>query len=411
MNFNLPKSFATALPLIFMSSMLSSVSAADECEPTPAATCYPDSCACTHCLGPDNMGGNAPVRPKTCNSDFAITVSGFYWNAHQDGMEYAIKNNVAIDGPITQISDFGNIVNLIDAEYQTPNYKWDFGFKLGVGYTGCHDGWDVGVLWTWYRGKSSNHIEAEYDDNTSILPLWSAYAPLQGGPLFATDVEESWNLRLNLVDFELGREFWTSKYMSIRPHVGIRYASIKQDFDITYRGGSWGTNTITGNGAQAEAFTGLVSLDNDFTGAGIRAGLDSTFHLGCGWGVYGNFAASLVYGRFSIDHDEKARQTVPSFNKGDVLGTSNNFRASRAMLDLGLGLQWSALFCDCGWAFTAMLGWEQHLFFDQNQLWRVNRVGAVPVAVSPNLTGENVYSQRRGDLDTQGWTLTFKFEF
>ncbi|NGX59823.1 MAG: hypothetical protein KR126chlam3_00980, partial [Chlamydiae bacterium] len=50
------------------------------------------------------------------------------------------------------------------------------------------------------------------------------------------------------------------------------------------------------------------------------------------------------------------------------------------------------------------------LFFHQNQLWRINRIGDTE-ATFPNNTGENVFFQRRGTLDTQGWTLKVQFQF
>ena len=62
----------------------------DRCAPEPGAACYPDDCRRCYCLGPDNYGVNAPVCPVTCAGDFSIEVAGFYWNAHQDGMEYAV---------------------------------------------------------------------------------------------------------------------------------------------------------------------------------------------------------------------------------------------------------------------------------------------------------------------------------
>nr|NGX26567.1 hypothetical protein [Chlamydiota bacterium] len=46
-------------------------------------------------------------------------------------------------------------------------------------------------------------------------------------------------------------------------------------------------------------------------------------------------------------------------------------------------------------------------FFHQNQLWRVVRIGDTANAPS----GQNVFHQRRGTLDTQGWTLALKFMF
>ncbi|NGX39180.1 MAG: hypothetical protein KR126chlam1_00502 [Chlamydiae bacterium] len=411
MKLNLKKcASAAALPLIVMSSFLGAAQNMDgngcnekscNCE-IPQAACNSEGCDCYYCYGPSNCAVNAPVRPKTCDGDIGITVSGFYWNAHQDGMEYAIKNQVSLIDPASP-SATEALNTLVDARYETPNFKWDWGFKLGLSHSGCHDGWDIGVVWTWYRGRSSGHIEAEQDDNCTLIPLWTDFVhPRSGGITYARDIKEDWKLKLNLIDLELGREFWVSKYLAIRPHVGVRVAFIDQEFDIEHKGGTF---------SASNGLNGFVDLENDFKGAGVRAGLDSVWHLGCGWGFYGNFAASIVYGRFNVDHDEYVREATGSFEKIKLLETKNSFRASRGMLDLALGVQYSTMFCDCCYALTAMLGWEQHLFFDQNQMWRVVRVGANSGGSIPNNAGQNVFHERRGDLDTQGVTLTLKFEF
>ena len=102
---------------------------------------------------------------------------------------------------------------------------------------------------------------------------------------------------------------------------------------------------------------------------------------------------------------------VSPFSKTKILETEGSFRASRAILDLGLGIQWAAMFCDCKYGLAAMLGWEQHVFFHQNQLWRVQRLGGTNGSSLVNNTGENALSQSRGSLDTQGWTLRLNFQF
>ncbi|NGX39183.1 MAG: hypothetical protein KR126chlam1_00505 [Chlamydiae bacterium] len=379
----------------------------DGCCETPQAACHREECDCFYCLGPDQV--NPPVRPKTCNGDIGITIAGFYWNAHQDGMEYAIEDSVLVDDGST--SDILRLNNLVKAHYETPDFKWDFGFKAGLTYVGCHDGWDFGLLWTWYRGKSGSTIQALDDHNSTLIPLWSAFSSETGLITYATEIEENWAVQLQLFDIELGREFWTSKYLSLRPHVGLRIAFIDQEFNLVHRGGSW-----SDEGSNSDAFNGFVDLDNDYRGVGIRAGLDSVWHIGCGWGLFGNFATSIVYGRFKVDHDEWNRKATDPHSKIKILETQESFHASRAMLDLVLGVQWSTMFCDCCYGFTMQLGWEHHVFFDQNQMWRVVRIGdtsACETGETPktNSTGENVFQQRRGDLDTQGWTLTLKFEF
>jgi len=392
----------------------------NNCAPVPPATCFEDECRQCYCLGPENYMVNAPVCPKTCNGDFIIQVAGFYWNAHQDGMEYALETSVQNPfianplGPSTAETQVLN--NLVDAEYFTPNFKWDWGFKIGLGYCTTCDGWDLGVTWTWYRGKAFSHIEAEADDQHTLLPLWSAFAPANGGVLFATDAESRWKLSLNLVDLDLGRNFWTSKYLALRPYIGIRIAYIKQGWDIEYKGGSWSafqSQSVPLVQAQS-TFNNEVCLNNNFHGVGPRAGLSSEWNLGCGWGIYGNWALAIVYGRFSIDHEEHNTQAVAPYNGVKILESDSSFRASRALLDLALGLQYSEMFCDCAYGFTGMIGWEHHHFFHQNQMWRVVRLGdngALPLVNNLNNSGENGFFQRRGSLDTQGWTLTLKFEF
>lgn len=382
---------AFGLPLIAVSSMLSAASyQKPNCEPAPPAACNPDECCRTYCLGPENYGVNAAVRPRTCNGDWVFTIAGLYWNAHQDGMEYAIR---------TEVSEEDNPQFLINAKFLNPDFDWNGGFKLGVGYNTTCDGWDIGVVWTRYEGCASTHDEAERDDNQLLIPFWSNFSifndPIIIEPLFVTDIETKWDLDLNLVDIELGREFWNSKRLAIRPHIGLRYAKIDQKFHIQNKGGIFSIeDTPTVNDE--------VDLDNEFKGIGIRAGLNTVWNFGCGWAIYGETALSIVYGRFHVDHDEMTREAVVPFTKQKILETEDNFRVSRLIADLALGVQWSSLFCDCQYGFTVKLGWENHLFLDQNQMWRVPRIP----------TGdENVFQQRRGDLDTQGWTLTFVFDF
>jgi hypothetical protein len=211
------------------------------------------------------------------------------------------------------------------------------------------------------------------------------------------DIKTNWQLDLDLVDIELGRKYWTSKYLSFRPFVGLRLGYIKQDFGMEFKGGSWAF--LSGVGINA---IGRADLDNNFKGVGIRSGFNTNWHLGCGWALYGDLAASILYGRFDVDHDESYRLVESPFPKTKVMETKDSFRASRAILDMDLGIQWSTMFCDCQYGFTVALGWEQHLFFHQNQMWRV----------TDNIAQrENDFSQKRGTLSTQGVTLTVQFEF
>lgn len=225
-----------ALALTGITSVLFS---ADSCCQTAPAPCTPDSPPCAYCVGPDSV--NPSVRPMGCDGSWLVTLEGLYWNSHQDGTEFAIDNSVFVPGGAITFPEIEQLNNLIDAEYLTPKAKWDFGFKAGLAYNSTHDGWDLGVTWTWYRGSAYSHVEAEVDDNHTLVPLWSASQITNTNIVWARDIEAHWSKRLNLADVELGREFWVSKYLSLRPHIGIRFASIDQIYALGHKGGGSGT--------------------------------------------------------------------------------------------------------------------------------------------------------------------------
>jgi len=357
---------------------------------TDPAPCFPSDCCTSYCYGPKNVAASPPVGPKTCGGDFVVEVSGFYWSTNEEGLDYAIRNDVAVPQVNPTEGDIQQLNNLIDAKYETFPTHWDFGWKVGIGYVTPCDGWDFKLGWTHYSNYTPAHLEVEARDNQTAVLLWSAFNPAQGPVEYATKIDGEWKVTLDMVDLELGRAFWNSKRLSLRPSAGLRFASIGQDLTLEQRGGSF---------AQ-DAFNNKVKIDNDYKGAGIRMGLDSLWHLGCGFGIYGKGCGSILYGRFELDHDEENRLASSPYSKQKVLETEARYHASRGILDLALGVQWAAHFCECKYGIAASLGWEHHLFFHQNQMWRVNRTG-----------DENTYQQRQGSLATQGWTLRFKFEF
>ena len=152
----------------------------------------------------------------------------------------------------------------------------------------------------------------------------------------------------------------------------------------------------------------LWELENNYKGVGIRGGFDFVWNVGCGWGIYSNFAFSAIYGCFQVDYNEYVRRVEEPFNKEKVFESENSFRASRYMTDMVFGLRYSTRFCESQYALSVSLGWEHHLFFHQNQMQRVVR--NIESASDPD-NKDNIYHQRRGNLDTQGWTLTIVFDF
>ncbi|MBS0628692.1 MAG: hypothetical protein JSS30_00535 [Verrucomicrobia bacterium] len=362
------------------------------------------------CLGPENYAGNAPVLKRPCEGDWSLSFAAYYWSAHQEGTEFAIVNEVPIPVINPTTTDIQQLNQLANAHYVKPTSHWQFGYRLGLHYATQCDGWDIGLIWTEYHNRSKKIAETTANVN-SILSLWSAFSPVQGSPAYAREIEGIWKVKLTLLDLPLGRQYWVSRKLNIRPHIGLRYGRVSQDLDLQHRGGSWSPRI----GPTQPPLVNTAKLDNVYKGTGLRGGLDSQWHYGCGFSVYGILAASVLYGRFRVAQKEHNHLAISPHTQENVILIKERLRGSRAILDLALGIQWSRQFFDCRFGVTTQFGWEQHHFFDQNQLWRIRRNGIIrpetnQIVVSSN-TGQNISEQSRGSLDIQGWTLNFIFEY
>lgn len=410
MKYYMNKTFGTLIALTLGTSLnliAETPTRSSSCAPTPPAPCYSvDTPPCDYCYGPENVAGNPAVRPYTCDGDFVFTIAGFYWNAHEDGLEYGIANHVFVPNPPTQ-PEIQSLNQLVNAKFLNPTFKWDFGWKLGAGYNSTRDGWDLNLLWTHYLGRAHSHENASPESGKVLITLWSDFASTNGSVDYAGTIKTHLKLNLNLVDLELGREFWNSKYLTLRPHIGLRLAYVDQKYTIIHRAGSWALRNVS---AVQDPFNNEATLKNDFHGLGLRTGFDSTWFIGNGFSLFGSTAISLIYGRFSLEMNERNRASTAPFDITRIMGSDEHFHSLKAITDLTLGMQYSTLFNDCKYGFTLSLGWEHHLFLNQNQLWRVVRLGDTPNALTNN-TGVNLFSKSRGDLSTQGWTLTARFDF
>ncbi|MGE5195844.1 MAG: Lpg1974 family pore-forming outer membrane protein [Anaerolineae bacterium] len=325
---------------------------------------------------------NPPARPEAKDGcGLFVTGDVLYWKAHENGLTYGIKNEH------TNFTPGQTRIN--DGETKNPDFDWDFGFRVGVGYAMPHDGWDLYLNWTHFHTDGDVEDHARTRDGKVIFPTQINPNLVDFYSLYATEAENRWRLRLNVLDLELGREFFVSKWLTLRPHMGLRAAWVDQKYRVTYEGGT----LVPTDGQKIK-----IKDRNNFRGLGLRGGLDSQWGLGGGWCIYGNAAISLIYGHFEIDEKQKLRQNDATLQK--QLDLDHDFHLSRAITDLALGLRWEQSFADDAFFVSIQGGWENHVYFGQNQLIRfVDDV--VPGA----------YVTNQGDLTIQGWVGSITFAF
>lgn len=386
-----------ALSLFLLSATGAFAAQQETCEPTSPVCYTSDDCTKTYCLGPAKPVANAPVHPYTCNGDWEITVAGFYWKPHMDGLQLAIKTAVQLpEGPGITADIPSN--NLVGAEFKNPHFSWDFGFRVGLGYNTTCDGWGIGLAWTRFTTSSDTLETNNIDDNQTLISLFGEF--FLSATASVLDLKAHWSLDLDIVDATLGREYWVGPKLSFRPLIGLRYGSIEQEYDVANRGRTPNTQLIL----QRNYF----SENNwDFRGFGILAGMASNWHFGCGYGLYGNLGISSLYGRFHYKQNGFQKSSTSPFDKVKRNEVTDSIRVSRAILDLGLGVEWFGLFCDCSYGLGVRLGWEQHLFFHQNPMW----VPQQWVDFGSTNVSQVFELQRAGTLATGGWTLKVQFDF
>jgi hypothetical protein len=307
--------------------------------------------------------------PNAMPNNHALWLNGdlLFWKSNMGSLEYGI--------------DSGSNSFIKDGHVKHPHFEWDWGFRLGLGCKLPHDQWDLFVNYTYVRGHAHGHAGGS---DAVVFPTWASAFGFTGSSFYAGKAKAHWKMTLNMTDLELGRNCFASRWLSIRPFIGIRGLVIDQDYTVKYFGGT-----------VAPSDEDQVLLDIDFWGVGARMGFDSLWGLGKGFGVYGNGSASLLAGDFDVQEKEKLEKA--DLRRFDLKNDVDNVVATA---DLALGVQWDYLFSRNRFHFGVKFGWEFNIFFDQNQLFNF-------------LSSKNpgVLSFKDDDLTFHGLTLGVRFDF
>ena len=115
-----------------------------------------------------------------------------------------------------------------------------------------------------------------------------------------------------------------------------------------------------------------IEMSCDYWGLGPRAGVDMQWWLTKRFNIYATAAISLLYGKFNIHQKEQAEIEELMFSV-EPLQFHDYFSILLAPLPISAsGFGWDTLFAYDSLHIGLKVGWEQHVFFDQNQYRFVN---------------------------------------
>jgi hypothetical protein len=306
-----------------------------------------------------------------------ITADFIWWKTHIGQMEYAlngiIDNGLPSNGGFVQSG-----TSTRKGHVKQPEFDFEPGFKVGAGLDFEHDGWDLYANYTWLRNKQKhNHLNGESGKGAQGLTAFVAPGTILspgaivGGfnIITASSIIEQ---HFNSGDLELGRNFFISKYLTLRPHVGLKGAYISDELKLYYTP----TGGLSGVGGEAVALGfnfGRQHKNQRMWGVGTRAGLNSVWHFGKNWGLYGNIALTAFWSDFHVTSRDEV--TLPDGSEINTLNTHETFQEVTSVVETGIGLAYMTWFCDDSCAFDLRAGWEEQIWMDFNRFVDVGDVG------------------------------------
>lgn len=356
------------------------------CCPKPCcvATCCPeiveDCCFCDVCPPCTQITPNAGPCVKN-GADLYIVGAFTYWTAHEDNLVMA-----NVSSPFTTA---GTVIS--QTEQPQPNWRGAPGFKIGIGYDFCHDGWDAFLNYTWFR--SNDNKKSVSPTNLNVFDnYWGVNAFLfaENIPPMYNSASAKWNLHLNVFDLELGRNFYISRRIQLRPHFGLKGMWYHQDYHLQFQFIPGGIPTFNN--------TMIAKMKN--WGIGARAGLDTSWHFCRDMSVIGEIAVTALWEHFNATRVDEAIALTAFAATGtpgtfsSLVNLQNSYYTLKPVVEWMLGFRWEMwLGCD-EYHLAFDLGWEAQHWFSQNKFIRIS--------------GDDTAN---GDLSLMGLTFRARFDF
>lgn len=312
-----------------------------------------------------NYGGKtATASAQISGENWFFTGDMLWWHLDEGGTDYA---QLFTSTPGTSSSS--------DVKNRKLDFKWDFGFRAGIGTTFQHDKWDLYLNFTWFRTDNSA-ASSLHEHGLFLTPLAVA------DPIQASQVKVHWRVRFYDMALNLGRNYFISPKVALHPFVGVKTA--------------WISQIKRSHSEVFSPFVGvLTSKDrNDFWGIGPDFGLEGKWFVVSGFNLFGSAAGALLWGDFDVRHKEFS----PSMN---AVRFNLNFDTHQvvpmAQFQLGIGYETNIYHNYYHIAVNAR--YEYQYWWQQNQ---------IPFSTFFNNLR---YLRSADDLSLQGITIDVRFDF
>lgn len=303
---------------------------------------------------------------------FSIDADFIYWEARQANIDYA-ESGVAGTNAVTS-----------QGKVHYPGFKYQPGFKVGVAIDVGHDNWDITADYVWLNGSGNKHTVTLPYSTTTLTPTTTLYigsTSLTGELL--TEADSTWNLHYNVVDLDLGRNYYISQYLTLRPYFGLS-GSWNNQSQLTHYTYSDSTNTT---GDFISQFT-----KQHYWGVGFSTGMNTAWCFDENWSIYGDLCVMNLWSRYKVSSKETDYTTasgVVDYTSGTIsLNTAGVQYGIQNVIDLEMGIRWGMRFDDDTMGIMFQVGWDQQIWINHAQ-----------------------YGTSAGNLSLQGLDVKARFDF
>ncbi len=370
----------------------------------------------------NNCCNYAPVynNDSFCCGDWSVEAEVLLWRTNVDELPVGRTRHIARSEEQDVVVPGDGTIEVTNSEclkYYTKylDFDWRPGARVTLGYKSPCSCWDMDFIWTWLHSDASTHLsDRSFLDNSTIEPAWTSGAtnPFNvtlGNPVDYDRIHADWGLQYNTFELGFGYTFHACcDQFRVRPHFDVKVALLRQRFTFKHERYYRGLPTTPAGGFIPFALIDQVRLTRDYTGVGPQIGLDFQYNICGGFGVYGKAAAALLYAQPQIKFRGKAK-TESDVNELNY--DSNEDHRSRTdpshitfNSSIGAGLFYERPVCDCQYTLRFKLGWEHHLYTDQNQFHR-------PAFREDASVSDIFFPAEHGNLSLYGLTASVGLDF
>jgi hypothetical protein len=280
---------------------------------------------------------------------FSIYADFIYWEARQANLEFVTSG---VDA--TGVSSQGQVYY--------PSFKYKPGFKVGLAADLGHDNWDLTADYTWLNGTGGKNSVSQAVADSNLDATNEIVATLPDGAILY-QADGNWGFHYNLINLDLGRNYYISEYLTLRPYFGLSGAWNNQSSLVHYTFADTTANT-TGD---------FLSQDykQNYWGVGFSTGLNTCWCFDENWSIYGDFGVMNLWSRFKIQESETQYDTASGVaDMTDPTVTYNTEGVQygiQNVIDLQMGIRWGMRFDNDNYGISFQAGWDQQVWINHAQ--------------------------------------------